>query len=195
MGKIFYIMGKSATGKDTIYKEISTHFQSQLKKIVSYTTRPIREGERQGVEYFFVDEKKAEELADEGRIIELREYQTVMGPWKYFTVHDNQINLEENNYLVIGTLESYLSMRKYFGEETMVPIYIEVEDGDRLLRAVNREQKQPAANFSEVCRRYLADEVDFSEEKLSEAGIIKRFKNRQLEPVVSEIVQYIKGFM
>ena len=192
MGKIFYIMGKSATGKDTIYKELSCRFRDRLNKIVSYTTRPIREGETQGVEYFFVTEDEALLLENEGKIIELREYQTVMGPWKYFTVNDDPIDLEKNDYLVIGTLESYLSMRSYFSEETVVPVYIEVEDSNRLLRALNREKKQAAPNFSEVCRRYLADEQDFSEEKLKLAGIRHRFyNNRDLEAVVSEIASYI----
>ncbi|MBE5901257.1 MAG: guanylate kinase [Lachnospiraceae bacterium] len=191
MGKIFYIMGKSATGKDTIYKELSLRFQDSLKNIVSYTTRPIREGETQGVEYFFVTEAEAGKLQQEGKVIELREYQTVKGPWKYFTVSDDQIDLSKNDYLVIGTLESYLSMRKFFGEETMIPVYIEVEDGNRLERAVSRERQQVAPNFAEVCRRYLADEQDFSEDKLIQAGITKRFENKTLETAVSEIASYI----
>ena len=55
MGKIFCIMGKSATGKDTIYKKILQNSELKLRRIVSYTTRPIREGEEEGVEYYFTD--------------------------------------------------------------------------------------------------------------------------------------------
>ena len=50
MGKIFCIMGKSATGKDTIYKRLLADGALKLNKIVTYTTRPIREGERAGEE-------------------------------------------------------------------------------------------------------------------------------------------------
>ncbi len=57
MGKIFYLMGKSSSGKDTIYKELIQKFP-KMKRIVLYTTRPRREGERDGVEYFFTDEEK-----------------------------------------------------------------------------------------------------------------------------------------
>jgi guanylate kinase len=192
MGKIFYIMGKSASGKDTIYKEVSAYFSGVLRTLISYTTRPIREGEKDGVEYFFVTKEKADEFAREGKIIELREYQTVMGPWMYFTADDEQIDLQNDSYLVIGTLESYLSMRNYFGEHAMVPIYVEVEDGERLTRALNREKMQGKPNFSEVCRRYLADEQDFSEEKLVAAGIDKRFQNHVLEDAVKEIEEYIE---
>ena len=50
MGKIFYIMGKSASGKDTIYKELIEKMP-KFHSIVPYTTRPMREGEKDGVEY------------------------------------------------------------------------------------------------------------------------------------------------
>lgn len=50
MGKIFYVMGKSASGKDTIYKELRERIP-ELKTVVLYTTRPIRDGETEGVEY------------------------------------------------------------------------------------------------------------------------------------------------
>ena len=74
MGKIYCIMGKSSTGKDTLFKKILGDESLSLKTIVPYTTRPVRAGEKNGVEYFFCDEKKVEELEREGRIIELRAY-------------------------------------------------------------------------------------------------------------------------
>ena len=52
MGKIYYIIGKSSSGKDTIFKELLARIP-QLKRVVPYTTRPVREGEENGVEYFF----------------------------------------------------------------------------------------------------------------------------------------------
>ena len=85
MGKIYCIMGKSSTGKDTLFKKILGDESLSLKTIVPYTTRPVRAGEKNGVEYFFCDEKKVEELEREGRIIELRAYDTIHGIWKYFT--------------------------------------------------------------------------------------------------------------
>ena len=84
MGKIFYIMGKSSSGKDTIFKEIKKQMP-QLKDIVLYTTRPIREGEKDGVEYHFVEEKKLRKMEEEGVVIEQRAYDTKCGIWYYFT--------------------------------------------------------------------------------------------------------------
>lgn len=192
MGRIFYLMGKSATGKDTVYKEL-LHVKPELKTVVPYTTRPIRAGEENGVEYFFVGRPELESMKAAGKVIELRTYQTVMGPWSYFTADDGQFDLEdERPFLMIGTLESYEKMVEYFGSEAMVPLYIEVPDGIRLRRAVDREEKQQKPNFREVCRRYLADEDDFSEEKLSRLGIQKRFLNLELETCLRELLLEIE---
>ena len=131
MGKIYYIMGKSSSGKDTIFKELLNRVPG-LRRVVPYTTRPRREGEENGVEYFFTDEEQTEKLEKAGRIIELRAYDTACGVWKYFTADDGQIDLETGNYLMIGTLESYEKMVQYYGAENILPLYIEVEDGERL---------------------------------------------------------------
>lgn len=191
MGKIFYVMGKSASGKDTVYKRLLKRLP-QLKKVVLYTTRPIRDGEKDGVEYYFTTSDKLEEFRKEHRLIEERTYETVYGPWSYFTVDDGQINLTGNNgYLMIGTLESYEKTRAYFGENKLFPIYIEVEDGDRLLRAIKREKGQKTPKYKELCRRFLADEEDFKEENLLRCGIHKRFCNQELESCLDEIVKAV----
>lgn len=191
MGKIYCMMGKSSSGKDTIYKMLLEDGDISAKTIVPYTTRPMREGEREGVEYYFCDENKLAELEAAGKVIELRAYNTVHGIWKYFTVNDHQIADENQDYLLIGTLEAYLKIRDYFGADRVIPIYIEVEDGLRLQRALDRERSQTEPKYEEMCRRFLADAADFSEEKLSEAGITQRFINRNLK----ETKQKIKDFM
>ena len=111
MGKIYYIMGKSASGKDSIFKELKKRMP-QLREIVLYTTRPIRENETEGAEYHFVNEEFLREMQEKKRVIELRSYDTKCGIWKYFTADDGQIDLEEFHYLAIGTLESYAADRK-----------------------------------------------------------------------------------
>ncbi len=193
MSKIFYLMGKSASGKDTIYKQIKERMP-ELKTIVIYTTRPIREGEMEGVEYHFVDDNKLQEFQRAGKVIELREYNTVHGVWKYFTVDDGQFDTEDN-YIAIGTLESYKGMRERLGEDKLVPIYIEVDDGVRLERALSRERKQKEPKYEELCRRFLADAVDFSMDKLREAGITRTFFNIDMEKCVDEILLGIREKM
>ena len=191
MGKIFYIMGKSASGKDTIYKELIEKMP-KFHSIVPYTTRPMREGEKDGVEYFFVDQERFDEMMDEEKIIEFRSYNTKCGIWTYFTADDGQVDLENADYLGIGTLESYVKMREYYGKENVCPVYIEVEDGERLARALKRERGQEIPRYEEMCRRFLADQEDFSEEKIAAAGITRKFQNVDLEECVEEIAEYIR---
>lgn len=193
MGKIFYLMGKSASGKDTIYKKVKEQLP-ELKTIVIYTTRPIREGEQDGVEYFFVDDNRLQELQEAGKVIELREYNTVHGIWKYFTADDGQFD-REDHLIAIGTLESYVQLKKYFGNEKLVPVYIEVEDGLRLERALSRERKQKQPRYEELCRRFLADAADFSVDKLSEAGITQKYFNIDMDKCIDEIVLGIREKM
>lgn len=186
MSKIYYLMGKSSSGKDTLYKEIRKEFP-MLRTLTLYTTRPVREGERDGEEYFFVTKDVLDRYKEEGKLIELRTYHTVCGDWHYATVDDGQVDLSKADYLMIGTLESYNKMKEYYGAESIVPIYIEVEDGERLTRALNREKREETPRYDEMCRRFLADKEDFSEENLSRAGITRRYYNEDKVQCLQEI--------
>ncbi len=194
MGKIVYIMGKSSTGKDTIFRELLKENDYSLKTIVSYTTRPIRSGEQEGREYFFVDEEGFLSLKQAGKVIEDRCYPSAHGPWRYFTVDDGQFDFN-NNFITIGTIESYVKLREYFGDDKLIPVLIELDDADRLQRALNREKKQKEPKFEEMCRRFLADSVDFSEENIKKAGITHRFENKDLKRCLDDIRAYIAGEM
>lgn len=194
MGRIFCIIGKSSSGKDTIYKKLLKYRTLDLRKIVPYTTRPIRAGEQEGVEYHFTTVERLEQLQEENKIIECRSYDTVHGVWYYFMAKDSQIELDKYDYLVIGTLESYVKTRDYFGEDKVLPVYIELEDSERLTRALKREKRQKEPKYEELCRRFLADAKDFSKENLDKAGISKYFDNHNLKACLKEIIEYIKSF-
>lgn len=193
MGKMIYLMGKSSSGKDTVYKRLLEWKEGNLKRVLLYTTRPIREGEKEGEEYHFTDDAGYREMEAKGRVIESRAYHTYHGLWRYFTVDDGSIDLAHNNYLLIGTIESYLKTAAYFGKEKILPVLLELDDGVRLKRALEREMKQKTPKYQEMCRRFLADAEDFSEEKIKEAGISVRFSNDNLEMCLEEIKAYIKS--
>ncbi|MBP3570034.1 MAG: guanylate kinase [Lachnospiraceae bacterium] len=208
MGKIFVIMGKTSSGKDTIYKRVLDTLMAQKgetapKTVVIYTTRPMRPGETNGVEYFFATEEQLQELREQGKVIEERCFHTVHGPWYYFTVNDGQIDLKNHSYMMINTLAGFEMIRSYYkkengkesadGDNVVIPIYIEADPKDRLLRYINRESLQKNPNYSEVCRRFLADEADFAEEELLRLGIIKRYFNQNLEECCEEIEKEIKS--
>ena len=104
---------------------------------------------------------------------------------------DGQFDLDNRDYLVIATLEAYKEFIRFFGKNKVKPIYINVEDGVRLTRALEREKAQTEPKYAELCRRFLADSADFSEDKLKEAGIDMVFENVSLEACLAEIVSYV----
>ena len=217
LAMIFYIMGKSASGKDKIYKGLMKTFGARdnagaknaavssapdtnesaevnLHPIILYTTRPIRTGEKEGRQYHFTDETGLNAFRKAGKVIEERTYQTIAGPWTYATV-DNGLDPRKTNYLAIGTLVSYVKVRDYFGSDLVVPIYIDVSDKNLLTRAMHREADQENPRYKEMCRRFLADSEDFDEEKITAAGITRRYDNNgQLGDCVAEIARTIAEY-
>lgn len=188
---LYYLMGKSSSGKDTIYRKILSDVDCLLKPMVPYTTRPIREGEQEGREYHFTDEAGLEALRDANSIIEERCYHTVHGDWYYFTARSESEDIDKDDYIYIGTLESYAKTRDFFGKDRVCPIYIELDDGERLLRAITRERQQKEPRYKELCRRFIADTEDFADEKLDALDITKRFVNEDLDTCVLQIKDYI----
>lgn len=191
---IIYLMGKSSTGKDTIFNCLKN--QLDVKTYVPYTTRPKRKGEENGVDYNFILNEEMQEYINnkkENKLIESRTYQTVHGPWTYATILDSQFQ-KDKDLIMIGTLESYNKMVEFLSKRSdvnLLDIYIEVEDGLRLERAIKREQEQETPKYAELCRRFLSDSEDFSEENLEKAGIKTRFENIDLNKCIEEIKEYI----
>jgi guanylate kinase len=186
-GKIFCLMGKSCSGKDTLFKMLCEDTSLGLTPMILYTTRPKRDREQDGHQYYFITQSKLEEYEKLERIIEKRAYQTVEGVWFYATIDDGQVDLSKGSFLLISTLEGYKKLKQYFGEDRVRAFYIEVEDGERLQRALKREQEQKKPNFNELCRRFLADDMDFSLENRKQAGVEKIYDNKDLQKCYEEM--------
>ena len=190
---IYYLMGKSASGKDSIFHKLleKGHFQ----RLIPYTTRPMREGEAEGQEYHFISEEEFEKLISTGEMAEYRVYDTVFGKWYYGTVLPEeaesavQADKTERTAAVERADESYLQLKAKLGERGIFPLYIEVPDEIRLERAFLRQEGGGKKTREEILRRFKADDEDFSEEKLAQAGIRKRYPNTDLTECTKEIEQ------
>ncbi|MBQ4424313.1 MAG: guanylate kinase [Lachnospiraceae bacterium] len=191
MGKIFYIIGPSASGKDSLARELLRRFEGELKTVVMSTTRPIRSGEVEDETYHYLTAEEFEALKAAGKVIESRTYQTVYGPWIYATI-DSSIDLSRNSYLMVGTLESYRQTRRFFGEEAVVPLYIELDRGLRLQRALDRERTQKEPKYTEMCRRFLADEKDFSAAKVAACHFPRVYVNEDFMTCADEMSRTIR---
>ena len=193
MGKIFYLIGKSCAGKDSLYNIIIRDETLGLNPVIRYTTRPIRDGETDGESYHFVDIEGYKDFKRSGKIIEEQVYHTVHGDWYYFTADDGTLDIDNKNYLAIGVLESFAGTREYYGSGRVLPIYIELDDGERLMRALRRERLPENGRYAEMCRRFLSDANDFREERIRELGITDdvRFVNDDLEACAKRIKEWI----
>ena len=177
MNKLFYLIGPSASGKDSLARELLEQFKGQLKPVLMSTTRPIRSGEQEGEEYHFITPRQFHALEQAGKVIEARTYQTVHGPWIYATIDDGNLDLSSSSYLAVGTLESYRKTLEYFGRDIVVPLYIDLDKGLRLHRALERERSQAEPKYAEMCRRFLADEEDFSPDKIAACHFPRFYRN------------------
>lgn len=163
MNRIFCIVGKSCSGKDTLYTRILER-NPELVPVILHTTRPMRPGEVDGQTYHFVTEEQLRWYEEEEQVIEKRVYQTTQGPWTYFTL---RFELDTDR-LLITTLEGARTLMNFYGPEAVVVIYLFLDDRTRLLRYIDRESRQKHPDYAEVCRRFLADQTDFSEERLAQ---------------------------
>jgi guanylate kinase len=169
LNRIFCIVGKSGSGKDTIYNKIINQYKTKLIPVIPFTTRPKRADEKNGVNYFFVSKAQMNDYAKNNKIIEKRQYNTIQGVWDYFTL---KFDITDNNdYILITTLEGAHGIIKEYGSETVHIIYLYLDDKERLIRCINREAVQENPDYTEICRRFIADQHDFSDENL------RRFKN------------------
>ena len=160
--KILVLVGCSASGKDTVMNWLVREFE--VKPVISYTTRPIRDCEQDGREYHFVTEEEFERMKNNGEFVETRAYNTVNGNW-YYGLPKNGIDLEDdNNYITIldfdGLLELEIWLRSIGQVDKLTSIYIDATEQNRLIRSLNREQNMTKRQVEEVIRRYYNDNAN-----------------------------------
>lgn len=145
------LIGKAGSGKDTILKDVVRAYELPMNIIVSYTTRPMREGEVEGREYHFISKDEFEQMIKNNQMFEYVQFNS----WWYGTgincLDENKINIGIFNPSGIRTLIN-------FPEIDLQIYYIHVSDKERLLRQLNREE---FPDIKEIIRRYSADEEDF----------------------------------
>lgn len=191
MAKIFCLIGETCSGKDTIFKKLLEKDKT-LTPIVTYTTRPMRETEKNGREYYFVDRKVFNKLKYNNKIIEYRSYKTVHGSWLYFVVNDGQIDINsDKKYIVISTLEGAKKLKDIYKNDVFI-FHIWVNDETRILRAFAREMNTNQ-DYIEMCRRFVSDNKDFSQERFVELGIAdNKIINDSIPNCVESLLKLLK---
>lgn len=182
--KIVALFGEAGAGKDYIQKQImETDFgKRKLSKIISCTTRPPRENEKEEVNYYFLP--TAEKLVEK----DLIEF-TIFKNWWYGTpiesLNKNKINIGVFNISGIDQLIN----KDYFNRIDCLPIYIKTFDKIRLLRQLNRESNP---DCEEICRRFRSDKTDFKNIPFS-YKVIENNTNK-INPILTDLEQLIKAW-
>lgn len=158
MNEIIVIAGFSAAGKDTIAKLVSNSMK--YKFVISCTTRPKRDEETEGIDYNFISDNEMCSLALNNKLIEYREYNSVIGRWFYGIAKESIVNDEK--YIVVVDIDGARALKKYFGNRVKL-IFIDASEPVRCKRA-SRNRK----NFciKEWSRRYNDDIAKFPEETI-----------------------------
>lgn len=185
--KIFALLGYMGVGKDTILKQVLKDIDD-VKPIISTTTRPMRKGETEGVEYYFIDDTEFFRRGTD--FVEQRIYHTKVkengvekdATWRYGI---ERMELEKDDYLiVIVDSVGYKELKNYVGNNKIVPIFISAPQEELKARAlargdleaeVDRRLKDDYERFMDFRVRTVYHEVKNGEGRLEEA--IKEVEN------------------
>ncbi len=191
MAIIFCLLGKSASGKNTILSKL-IKYELGLIPIICYTTRQKRINEIDGIDYHFVEKQKEIELTTQYKVIAYRKYHTLLGKYSYFFLDDNTVKRNTNNrYIVILGLKEYLMFQNYFYTPCLVPIYVHINFRHRVRRLFKRNQNRFQL---EMIRRLIYDAFYYRKRSLTKAGINHVVKNKDIDSCILEIQNYITCF-
>jgi guanylate kinase len=192
--KIIVLVGKSASGKDHILNTI-VKLKPEVKTIVSYTSRPIRNGEINGITYHYISDKQVKDMLSNDEFIEHRIYHTVNGDWIYGIGKSSFDLNSDNTYIVILDLQGLKQLEKYLQEnnkkDCLTSIYIKAYGQTRLLRSLQREGMLTDDKCKEICRRYIADEDDMNGAEEYCDIILKNETKTQLSKCIDYIMKLI----
>ena len=156
MSKIFLIIGKSFSGKDYLLNEILKDKDfcenNNLEKLVLYTTRPKRDGEVEGKDYYFIDSFTPNEQ------LVVNAYETVYGTWHYITDFSK---LDDNkNYILAGNPEMIERYKKIIGKNNLCIIYL-IPPNWKIFERFSKRTDYGEERYKEIYRRFIDDLTKF----------------------------------
>ena len=182
MGKLFCLIGRSCTGKDTIITKVLDSIEDRynIKRLVYYTTREKRQGEEEGYTYYFTTDEEFLKYKEKGLVAESREYPAKFGNVTYYTLIEQLDNIEKDdiNYIATTTLIQFNSYRHHLGKDNVIPIYINSSYKDILSRYIKRLNDEETngkivkdIQYIEICRRIVSEEEEYNSSNLHKYGI------------------------
>ena len=193
MQNLTILVGCSASGKDTVMNRLVKEFD--VKPVISYTTRPIRDCEIQGREYHFITEEEFERMKNNAEFIETRVYETVKGNWYYGLPKCGFDPEDDNNYITILDFDGLLELEKWLRSigqiNKLTSIYIDVTEQNRLIRSLNREQNMTKKQVEEVIRRYYDDNSNVVTGKAYCSLVFPNNTYEEFDNLIEYIYEYV----
>lgn len=180
MYNVIAFMGKSGAGKDTILNTVCERFPNLNKKI-STTTRPPRDYEQEGVDYYFVTGEEFANKVINYEMVEATDFREWFYGTEYRALKENTLNVGVFNPDGVRAMAEDKKIN-------LLVIYVQVSDKTRLIRALSREAEP---DIEEIFRRYKTDKEDFSE--LNFDYKIVSNENKEISDVVEEVQKVIIG--
>lgn len=152
------LMGKSASGKDAVVRKLIE--QKEYKRIITWTTRPMRPGEKEGVTYHYTTEEDFKKKINEGFFVEWKKYETVKGTWYYGTALDDIMKARNDDYSVIiltkDGLEKLNSFCSHLVGINLLSVYLDVDT-----KVIKQRLLKRGDDKKEAARRIKYDKKDF----------------------------------
>lgn len=192
---ILCFMGRSGCGKDTLVNRFLKE-NKQFTKLIPVTSRPMRDNEKDGIDYIFKTKKDMQTLISNNDLMEHRQYSVVVNDetdiWYYGTPYPIT-----NYSVMINTLDMYYVLKwKYRNFIDIYPIYINVDEEELLYRVIIRESQNANPNYRELARRFFSDKKDYSDNKINEAIRFDDFgcviENYDIDKSIDKINKYVK---
>lgn len=146
------IVGKSGSGKDSVVKKLTNFYG--YKKIVTWTTRPMRPKEIQDVTYHFTNDATFEEKIEEGFFAEWKKYESIEGTWYYGTALLDLTTFNEDKIIIL-TPDGYRDIKDIIGKDTLT-VYLKSKN-----KILKSRLKKRGDNPKEIKRRLRHDKKDF----------------------------------
>jgi guanylate kinase len=180
--KIIILTGKSGSGKSLVARKLQ---KNGFKPIITNTTRPPREGEKDGVNYYYLSNMEFKNRIANGEMIEYHKYNTEFGVW-YYGSSANNIDLNKHDYVAVLTLEGAEAYVNYFGAENCIIFYI---DAPKSIREKRAKERDINFNQAEWDRRVKTDNADFSQDKVAH---ICNFRVDNYNKTIYNLIKEIK---
>lgn len=159
--KLILLIGCMASGKDTILKEMIN--EGYAEPVISHTSRPMRKGEKDGIEYHFVSAEEMLKMKENNEFIEFKSYKAANNEEWYYGVNKNSLEKGlSKNYILIVDITGMRQIKEYFKDDKnmeITTIFLDVDKETRRKRAIRRDD-MTLEKVKEIERRLKADDKE-----------------------------------